>query len=219
MTLKPIETYYNGYRFRSRLEARWAVFFDEAKIRYQYEPEGFEVKIGESKVIRYLPDFYLPDLGVYAEVKPSAQKLLEDEAKLAWMVDYGGPMADGLLILGQIPYVGHRVIVNNCPQLIPLFPVLKNAKGIYVEWSTFVIPADRVHYHPPVRLIASDVISDVTSAPELPDVFPDDLNMVWASAPVVVDGIEYLISEMTIPYYAYDAARQARFEHGEVLRG
>ena len=26
--IKPIETIYNGYRFRSRLEARWAVLFD-----------------------------------------------------------------------------------------------------------------------------------------------------------------------------------------------
>lgn len=26
--MKAIETRYKGYRFRSRLEARWAVFFD-----------------------------------------------------------------------------------------------------------------------------------------------------------------------------------------------
>jgi hypothetical protein len=28
--LRPIETRYRGFRFRSRLEARWAVFFDAA---------------------------------------------------------------------------------------------------------------------------------------------------------------------------------------------
>jgi hypothetical protein len=28
MSAKAIETHYKGYRFRSRLEARWAVFFD-----------------------------------------------------------------------------------------------------------------------------------------------------------------------------------------------
>ena len=39
--IKAIETYYKGYRFRSRLEARWAVFFDAAGIKYEYEPEGF----------------------------------------------------------------------------------------------------------------------------------------------------------------------------------
>ena len=27
-TIKPIETNYNGFRFGSRLEARWAIFFD-----------------------------------------------------------------------------------------------------------------------------------------------------------------------------------------------
>ena len=40
--LKPIPTRYNDYRFRSRLEARWALFFDHLGIAYQYEPEGFE---------------------------------------------------------------------------------------------------------------------------------------------------------------------------------
>lgn len=29
MTIKAIDTIYKGYKFRSRLEARWAVFFDE----------------------------------------------------------------------------------------------------------------------------------------------------------------------------------------------
>jgi hypothetical protein len=51
--IKPIETQYKGYRFRSRLEARWAVFFDEAGIKWEYEPEGFELPSGK----RYLPDF------------------------------------------------------------------------------------------------------------------------------------------------------------------
>ena len=43
--IKAIETVYNGYRFRSRLEARWAVFFDAAGIKYEYEPEGFDVNL------------------------------------------------------------------------------------------------------------------------------------------------------------------------------
>ncbi len=40
MEIKAIDTVYNGYKFRSRLEARWAVFFDAAGIKYEYEPEG-----------------------------------------------------------------------------------------------------------------------------------------------------------------------------------
>lgn len=63
--IKPIETYYNGYRFRSRLEARWAVFFDSLGIPYLYEPEGFVLPNGDW----YLPDFYLPDCKQFFEVK------------------------------------------------------------------------------------------------------------------------------------------------------
>lgn len=51
--IKAIETYYKGYRFRSRLEARWAVFFDALGVEYEYESEGFELPSGK----RYLPDF------------------------------------------------------------------------------------------------------------------------------------------------------------------
>ena len=61
--IKAIETHYKGHKFRSRLEARWAVFFDAAGIKWIYEQEGFLIN-GKP----YLPDFYLPDLG-YFEVK------------------------------------------------------------------------------------------------------------------------------------------------------
>ena len=64
--IKPIETYYNGYRFRSRLEARWAVFFDALDMKYKYEPEGFDLGDGEY----YLPDFYLDDFELFIEIKP-----------------------------------------------------------------------------------------------------------------------------------------------------
>lgn len=62
--IKPIETIYNGYRFRSRLEARWAVFFSAVGLEYQYEPEGFEMD-----GIRYLPDFYIPSIDRWFEIK------------------------------------------------------------------------------------------------------------------------------------------------------
>ena len=64
--LKAIETEYNGYKFRSRLEAKWAVFFDAMNISYEYEPEGFVLSNGA----KYLPDFYLPLFKMYVEVKP-----------------------------------------------------------------------------------------------------------------------------------------------------
>lgn len=63
--MKAIETLYNGYRFRSRLEARWAVFFDALGIKYEYELEGYEFSDGT----KYLPDFYLLEANEYFEVK------------------------------------------------------------------------------------------------------------------------------------------------------
>lgn len=53
--LKPIETVWHGCRFRSRLEARWAVFFEALGIEWEYEQEGFELEDGTF----YLPDFLL----------------------------------------------------------------------------------------------------------------------------------------------------------------
>lgn len=52
MTIQAIETRYAGHRFRSRLEARWAVFFDALGISWEYEPQGYVVN-----GTPYLPDF------------------------------------------------------------------------------------------------------------------------------------------------------------------
>jgi hypothetical protein len=67
-SIKAIETKYKGYRFRSRTEARWAVFFDALGVKWEYEPEGFVLSNG----VWYLPDFYLPVFcgGLWVEVKP-----------------------------------------------------------------------------------------------------------------------------------------------------
>lgn len=72
--IKPIVTEYDGHRFRSRVEARWAVFFNTIGLEYEYEIEGFEM--GES---RYLPDFYIPSLNRWFEVK--GKPVTESELK------------------------------------------------------------------------------------------------------------------------------------------
>lgn len=64
--IKAIETRYSGRLFRSRLEARWAVFFDALGLEWRYEPEGYELEDGT----RYLPDFFLPSLNALVEIKP-----------------------------------------------------------------------------------------------------------------------------------------------------
>jgi hypothetical protein len=70
-TITAIDTVYKGYRFRSRLEARWALFFDLVDLRWEYETEPLSVN-GEA----YLPDFRIypyqnRDAAVYLEVKPN----------------------------------------------------------------------------------------------------------------------------------------------------
>lgn len=63
--LKAIETTYRDFRFRSRLEARWAVFLDALKVVWTYEAEGYDL----GRVGRYLPDFWLPAIGCWLEIK------------------------------------------------------------------------------------------------------------------------------------------------------
>jgi len=65
--LKAIETRYQGCLFRSRLEARWAVFFDALDIPWEYEKEGYD--LGEAGW--YLPDFWLPQQQCFFEAKGS----------------------------------------------------------------------------------------------------------------------------------------------------
>jgi hypothetical protein len=73
--MKAIETRWKGWRFRSRTEARWAVFLEELGIGFEYEAEGYCLPSGA-----YLPDFLItavPDLPagsvtqrMFLEVKP-----------------------------------------------------------------------------------------------------------------------------------------------------
>ena len=60
---KSVQTLYHGIEFRSKLEARWARFWDSVGWRWQYEPERF----GE-----YLPDFLLMThkVDMLVEIKP-----------------------------------------------------------------------------------------------------------------------------------------------------
>lgn len=105
-----IQTEYNGYLFRSRLEARWAVFFDALGIEYEYEPEGIVLSDGT----QYLPDFYLPDFKCYFEVKRKSIKGTEEEKTAmdkisngaytdtwAGIICFGDPMDDDLYIFCQ----------------------------------------------------------------------------------------------------------------------
>lgn len=105
-----IQTEYEGYLFRSRLEARWAVFFDTLGIEWEYEPEGFVLEDGNY----YLPDFYLTEFYCYFEVKRKSVKNTSKgylaKTKISYgqrcgewagIICFGDPMDDDLYIYCQ----------------------------------------------------------------------------------------------------------------------
>jgi hypothetical protein len=229
---KPIETEYNGYRFRSRLEARWAVFFDALEIKYQYEHEGYETSDDfYSEKCRYLPDFYLPECGTFVEVKGVMD---ERSAKtLARIVDWASPMpyicdsadmefdfdkqgkqgidyhkyAPGILLLGDIPFIDHGHVFHK---------IIQHHKGIIVKWSYF----KRIYDGSYPSILSDDALKWINrfSGLELDNSYQDsyqssDDELITGFNPqskvVATQLADFKILE------AYKKARQARFEHGE----
>jgi hypothetical protein len=89
--MKAIETRYKGYRFRSRLEARWAVVFDALRLPWAYEAEGYD--LGSDGY--YLPDFFMGHNGHYGpfvEIKgqqPAQNEIAKLTALCDWKTAYG----------------------------------------------------------------------------------------------------------------------------------
>lgn len=54
--MTPIPTTYRGVTYRSRVEARWAVFFEAMGWPAVYEQQGLDLD-----GVWYLPDFWLPN--------------------------------------------------------------------------------------------------------------------------------------------------------------
>lgn len=101
--VRPIPTTYRGRLFRSRLEARWAVFFDHLGIDFRYEDEGYQLPSGW-----YVPDFFLPSCATFIEVRGDIARV--DLADLAAKADQlpilqpqGGERGPRLMLLGSIP--------------------------------------------------------------------------------------------------------------------
>lgn len=73
------ETIYNGIKYRSITEARWAIFFGELELKVKYEEERITLIDGQ----KYLPDFYIPEFDCYFEVKANNDDIVIDEASKA----------------------------------------------------------------------------------------------------------------------------------------
>jgi hypothetical protein len=133
MSIKAIPTLYKGYPFRSRLEAKWATFFDNMNIWYSYETEnGYEVATG----VWYLPDFRLEE--IFVEVKAKYDISEEAHDKMALLVAgirvpgvivYGDPL-DHYAVLFEPHFLkpGYRRSVANFMQLVGAEPAALAAR-------------------------------------------------------------------------------------------
>jgi hypothetical protein len=93
--MNAIETAYKGATFRSRLEARWAAFFDLLSWDWIYEPWDGN---------HYIPDFVLPGpRPVLVEVKPATS--LHELERHAGRVENGirDHWTDDYLLVGATP--------------------------------------------------------------------------------------------------------------------
>lgn len=206
MTINAIETSYAGCRFRSRLEARWALFLDILGLKWEYEPQGY--RVGPDQRL-YLPDFYLPGLGTWVEVKGDGNAL-----DLGLICDAVNPKAGlpranpyhetAVLVLGPIPkpdaaYL-HWVVSRSgyCEH----FCVCQEPHYSQVMFWPCDLPTDLANQareigvgaelHQCGRSVLKPHVDDLVQAR------PDNRQRPH---PAVLD--------------AYQAARSARFEHGE----
>ncbi|AIM40751.1 hypothetical protein N22_049 [Idiomarinaceae phage 1N2-2] len=211
--MKAIQTFYKGYKFRSRLEARWAVFFDAMGFEWEYEPEGFDLGGG----VYYLPDFLItkscPYTGgsYYVEVKGGLKNgsQISDEDKVKVISLACQTDKDGVIVLGDIPPQGLEHA---------FFTAMSDNKDIR-----------RVHF-------SLNFWGRYTVLDEVPiDLWrfckvPSEISTVGSSYPIKIISrermVDITISNIFVETYAYltnvgqayTKARQARFEHGETPR-
>ena len=199
--MKPIETKYKGYNFRSRLEARWAVFFDALGLEWEYEPEGFEMSDGT----KYLPDFKVWYPGRDAserhtewyEVKSSLKEISKEE----WLklLKFEKESGIGLIILDGTPEEKMYVSVS---------------EAIHVPYDeTNQFPGERPHIDQLINMVNNN------TPLELKDQFKRGGSALichkgrtwWDSYELFWEDSGWGQEELK---YACRRARSARFEHG-----
>lgn len=135
--IKAIETRYAGCRFRSRLEARWAVFFDHLKIEWRYEPQGFQLPSGS-----YLPDFHLPEflthestlVGTWVEIKGRAV----DQRETDLLFDLKRETGQAVFVLeGDVPQRA-TCIHQGLPTLMASRPLSMTEGRRYMDGNCFI---------------------------------------------------------------------------------
>lgn len=193
-TMQAIETYYAGCWFRSRIEARWAVFFNNLGLAWEYEQQGFFV--GAGRDTRYLPDFRLPWLGLFLEVKPSPADIVDPEGVKLWeyfagMVATEWDSGRTAMLCGPIPD----------PDSV----------------DEYGPPRSYYRYEQPVVML-EDWHAAWCACPtgEHFDIqYQARGGRILCGCPRIQDDRQYLTGNHPRILAAYRAARSARFEHGQ----
>lgn len=94
-----MKTLYKGRRFRSHIEARWAVYFDALGLLWEYEKTEFDFGLGYV----YRPDFWLQDVRMWAAVTDDRMPAAEEDLCRALVRRTGFPC----LKLEGVPEVRH----------------------------------------------------------------------------------------------------------------
>ena len=195
-SMKAIETRAFGYRFRSRLEARWAVFFDSLRVQWEYEPEGFDLS-----GVPYLPDFRVTtgDLVFWYEVKPRGTNSCEKFTRFSDLLDNArwndeySPIVESRLLRGDpFDVFGSNNLCPRCGDEV-------EPEWFDGEWGFLCHPCDMV------TACGSGNPTELGFAGT--GFYP---RKGW----IMTSNIElrYMYSKIQV---ACEAARSARFEHGE----
>lgn len=199
--MKAIETEYKGYKFRSRLEARWAVFFDACGVKWEYEPEGFDLGDG----LYYLPDFLLHDVlfrngktlcDLWVEVKgvmseADARKIgkfANEQVDPTW--GYFNGLENPILVVTDIPSGDGIDEIITCMRDLSY----GNSRGGVAPYNFYLIDGDQFGAFPVINKQGRFVIMDDNGRCSSSD-------------------IEWQFDDKATEN-AYKLARQARFEHG-----
>ena len=203
--IKAIQTRYKGYRFRSRLEARWAVFFDGLSVKWEYEPEGYD--LGQAGY--YLPDFFLPGLELWVEIKPRDGSAGKDDEKMVALVEMTGKR--GTILRGD-PWENSDPDIYGRPGVSDwsgsaIFQKTEDGAGKYDCAYCFCVCPNclKVGYEfdgRGARVCGTDCPSKNTPA--------------WAGAGFADHGDKGYSFNHPLIMSAASKARAARFEHGEV---
>ena len=198
--MKAIETKYKGYRFRSRLEARWAVFFDAIGLTWEYEPEGFDL----GSAGWYLPDFKVVSKNntvSWYEIKPTET---HDDGKMAAFENLYSqtekeesiPTSFAILHGDPINFLGENPHIFMCPRCGLINKKLEYSADYYYCW-----PCD---------------VTTPSGGDNPPEKCLSDRSYVYPHKGALCFRDPYSLDNWAGHVrLASKKARQARFEHGE----